>query len=354
MEFRARYELIGLFSLAVIAALFAFVFWINNKGGFGERAEYRVRFSVPVSGLAIGGGVNFNGIRVGEVLNLSLDRAEPGQIEALISIDKTTPVRADTLVGVDYQGLTGVANILLTGGSPSAGPLTAMPGQPPLLIADPAASRSWTQSAGRVLASIDDLIGRNSNRVDGILAGLERMTGGGAAGKGSAPLYDLPAPADFKLSGKTPTYQLVVSEPSVPLALNTDKLQQQRQPGEMRALDDVRFADNLPNLIQTRLIQAYENAGYLNAVLRPADAADPDYKLLLDIRTFALVTSGEPEAVFEFVAKLVDREGKVVAARPVKASVPAASVAPGDAVAALGQAFGIGAREVIEWTGAAL
>ena len=38
METRARYALIGAFMLAVIAASFAFVYWLENKGGFGQRA----------------------------------------------------------------------------------------------------------------------------------------------------------------------------------------------------------------------------------------------------------------------------------------------------------------------------
>ena len=51
METRARYALIGLFMLAVIAASFAFVYWLENKGGFGERDYYRLRFQGSVSGL---------------------------------------------------------------------------------------------------------------------------------------------------------------------------------------------------------------------------------------------------------------------------------------------------------------
>ena len=67
MEIRARYILMGLFLLAVIAGGFGFVYWLNNSGGFGERASYRVRFENSVSGLYTGSAVLFNGIRVGEV-----------------------------------------------------------------------------------------------------------------------------------------------------------------------------------------------------------------------------------------------------------------------------------------------
>ena len=54
METGARYALIGAFMLAVIAASFAFVYWLENKGGFGERSYYRLRFENSVSGLQTG------------------------------------------------------------------------------------------------------------------------------------------------------------------------------------------------------------------------------------------------------------------------------------------------------------
>ena len=68
METRARYALIGAFMLAVIAASFAFVYWLENKGGFGERAYYRVRFENSVSGLqaGLGGAVQRHSRRRGD------------------------------------------------------------------------------------------------------------------------------------------------------------------------------------------------------------------------------------------------------------------------------------------------
>ena len=73
MEIRARYVQMGAFTLAVIVAGFAFVYWLNNAGGLRERALYRVRFEGSVSGLLAGSAVLFNGIRVGEVTGLQLD-----------------------------------------------------------------------------------------------------------------------------------------------------------------------------------------------------------------------------------------------------------------------------------------
>ena len=77
MEIRARYVLIGAFTLAVIAAGFGFVYWLNNAGGLRERAVYRVRFEGSVSGLLAGSAVLFNGIRVGEVTGPAAQSGQP-------------------------------------------------------------------------------------------------------------------------------------------------------------------------------------------------------------------------------------------------------------------------------------
>src|SRR6185369_10032244 len=115
METRARYALIGFFMLAVILASFAFVYWLENKGGFSQRTNYQVRFDSSVSGLLVGSAVLFNGIRVGEVTDLTLDPEHPEQVVATIGVVQGTPVRSDTQVGLESQGLTGGAAVTLLG-----------------------------------------------------------------------------------------------------------------------------------------------------------------------------------------------------------------------------------------------
>src|SRR5262245_30563447 len=129
METRARYALIGAFMLAVIAASFAFVYWLENKGGFGQRAYYQLRFDSSVSGLQEGSAVLFNGIRVGEVTGLGLDPEHPDQVIVTVGVVNGTPVRSDTKVGIESQGLTGGAAVTLTGGDASSPPASAENGR---------------------------------------------------------------------------------------------------------------------------------------------------------------------------------------------------------------------------------
>jgi len=203
METRANYIVIGLFVVSVVFAAFAFIFWFHNIGGTAKQAVYIVRFDGSASGLRPGSAVLFNGIRMGEVAKLALNPADPHQVLATVEIDVKAPIRTDTKVGLDFQGLTGIASVALTGGTASAPALVSTDGQPPVLIADPSASQDVTRAVREVLQRIDLLLAengtlnntfknveafsatlaRNSQRIDNILAGLENLSGG-PEGKG--------------------------------------------------------------------------------------------------------------------------------------------------------------------------
>src|SRR5947208_4065849 len=117
METRAPFAIIGAFVLAAMVAVFGFVYWLNNTGGLGPRTSYHVQFDGSVPGLLVGAGVLFNGIRVGEVTALGLAPDSPRRVNATISVSATTPVRSDTKVSLEFQGLTGVPVVALEGGA---------------------------------------------------------------------------------------------------------------------------------------------------------------------------------------------------------------------------------------------
>ena len=201
METRASYIFTGAFTLAVIAGVFGFLYWVQNgAGGGGERSVYRVVFAGSVSGLRTGAAVLFDGMRVGEVTRLALDPADPRRVEALIAIERTTPVRADTKVALAFQGLTGLANVALAGGAPDAAAIVAPAGGLPTIYADASAGADLTQAARSMLGRVEGMIAeneeamrasmrnvetvtatlaKNSQRLDAVAAGLESLTGSG-------------------------------------------------------------------------------------------------------------------------------------------------------------------------------
>jgi phospholipid/cholesterol/gamma-HCH transport system substrate-binding protein len=371
METRSRYALIGLFMLAVIVASFAFVYWLENKGGFSQRDTYQVRFQGSVSGLLVGSAVLFNGIRVGEVTNLALSADAPDQVIATIGVVRGTPIRGDTQVGLETQGLTGGAAVTLRGGSADAPLPMAEGGTPPTLVAPPLASQDWTAAARDTFQHVDTILSensdslhsaiknidtfsgalaRNSDKVDGILAGLERMTGGGT-NPAEVPTFDLVAASSFPAPpAEAPNWTLVIPEPTTLMGFNTDKILLQPASGESVPLANARWGDNLPVLFQAKVIQAFENAGYAKQVSRTRDNVTGNYQLLIDIRSFHVLTADEPKADIDFVAKLLDQDGKIVSAKEFEASAPAAGSDAQAYVTAFDTAFGKLVTELLGWT----
>ncbi|MCP8937291.1 MlaD family protein [Alsobacter sp. SYSU M60028] len=161
METRANYALIGLFTLAVVAAAFGFVFWFSGKDAGATLKQYRIIFTGSVSGLQRGGQVLYNGLQVGSVTNLNLLQDDPSKVVALVEIDATTPMNVDTRARLEFTGLTGVASIQLTGGAPGSPPLVSKdPKQPPVILADRSDFQDLLESAQRLAKKADDVLTR--------------------------------------------------------------------------------------------------------------------------------------------------------------------------------------------------
>lgn len=167
METRANYALVGLFTLAVLAAAFGFVSWFSGLGGGTDRRAIRIVFSGSVTGLNTGSSVLFNGLRVGEVRDIQLFPDDPRSIFAVIEVAGTTPVREDTRARIEAQGLAGVVAIQLLGGKSDAPPLLAKAGQPlPTIIAERSEVQDLLETVRNVATRTNDLFERLGKLVD--------------------------------------------------------------------------------------------------------------------------------------------------------------------------------------------
>lgn len=370
METNARYMTVGTAVLAVIAALFVFVYWLNDSAGLGDRKLYRVKFKDTVSGLQVGAAVQFDGIRVGEVTSLRLDRNDPRGIIATIAVDSATPVRADTKAGVAFQGLMGTAAVSLGGGASNAPPLASSPGAaPPVLDADPAASQDISQAARQTLRQIDQMLAdnsegvkstidnlkvvsgalaRNSGRIDSIMAGLERLTGGGPAEK-PKPIFDLAAPNLASTINPAPKTQFVIAMPTAVIALQTQRMLGRSADGRISPIGDAEWSDSLPNLIQAKVAQSLSDAGFLVMPASSDQQPAGNDQLLIDIRDFALANDPVSAADIKFSAKLVDKSGHIVATRVFRATAPAKGTDPAQIAAAFDEAFAAAVTDLSAW-----
>jgi phospholipid/cholesterol/gamma-HCH transport system substrate-binding protein len=188
METRANYALIGVFTLAVVAAAFSFLLWFSGAEKPGGRKTYKIIFNGSVSGLSVGGVVLFNGVRVGGVKKIDLLPQDPSRVVALIDVEANVPVRADTKARLEYTGLTGVASVALTGGALDAPPLPTSPQQPGVIVAESSEFQDLIATARRVAAQASDfftktnrLIDDNSAAITASVKNVEKFSGALAA-----------------------------------------------------------------------------------------------------------------------------------------------------------------------------
>jgi phospholipid/cholesterol/gamma-HCH transport system substrate-binding protein len=174
MKARASNVMIGSVTLALIAGTLGAFLGYQKFAASKQLTPLRVVFEGSASGLKKGGSVNFGGVRVGEVVSLKLEN--PRRVVALAMIDNNAPVRKDTLAGLEFQGLTGVAALSLIGGSPQAPPVPLDHDGIPVLIADPDSTLDVQAKMKGALRTIDKVIADNRSEIKDTLLNLETFT----------------------------------------------------------------------------------------------------------------------------------------------------------------------------------
>ena len=117
MERQANYALVGALSLALLIGALVFVVWLAQYSFNQHYDLYRINFHGPVSGLSVGGEVQFNGIKVGEVTRIELDPEDANLIHTDVQIQARTPVRVDSVATAASQGITGVKFVQISPGT---------------------------------------------------------------------------------------------------------------------------------------------------------------------------------------------------------------------------------------------
>ena len=171
--------MIGSTTLAVIAAAVIGLLGYRKIHSIQQRGPLRIVFEGSASGLNKGGNVNFDGIQIGEIISLKLDN--PRKVVAFTLVDNSAPIRKDTVVGLEFQGLTGVAAISLTGGAEAAGPVPLDDDGVPTLSAD----LSEVLSIRDTLHNVDRILVNNQATIKDALLSFETYTAT-LTGKGDA------------------------------------------------------------------------------------------------------------------------------------------------------------------------
>ncbi|WP_435749754.1 MlaD family protein [Thauera sp. AutoDN2] len=152
METRAHHVLIGLFTVLVVGAALLFTLWLGKSDADRQFETYDIVFQEAVSGLSKGGTVEFNGIRIGDVVSLRLDPDDARRVIARVRVDSSAPVRTDTQARLVPAGITGLSMIRLSSGDDAASErLRAEEDEVPRIVAVPSAF-------GRLLADGEDAV----------------------------------------------------------------------------------------------------------------------------------------------------------------------------------------------------
>lgn len=180
-------------------------------------------------------------------------------------------------------------------------------------------------------------------------AALASVLAGLPAGCSGPPraTFDLSAPDNGFKARIGRRGQLVVQEPTAIPPTGSDRIVVRTGSDAVAYLSGAQWADQLPVLIQNRLIETFGNAHLLTAVGKPGILAD--YKLQTDIRRFEL-DAAQGKAAVEISAQLIGSNDRIAAAKIFSASAPAQGEDGANVAAALDAALGEVMRQIVLWT----
>lgn len=125
MTRKPNFVLTGVFVLVLGAAFIWGLLWISAGGRPQQFDRYVAYMRESVSGLNVDSALKYRGVDVGKVEEITIDTENPQRIRLLLQVRQGIPITTDTVATLEYQGLTGLANINLSGGSPGSPKLTA-------------------------------------------------------------------------------------------------------------------------------------------------------------------------------------------------------------------------------------
>lgn len=130
METRAGYLIVGTFVLVSFFGILGFFLWLAKSDLDYKANFYSIYFKGSVTGLTLGGSVNYLGVPIGTVKKIELDSRNPECVHLVIAIKDDILIKEDAYASLELQGLTGYKLVQIYGGSRESPLLKRKPGQP--------------------------------------------------------------------------------------------------------------------------------------------------------------------------------------------------------------------------------
>lgn len=171
METKVNYTIVGLFVVLLFGAMVSGILWLSGGAQYRKNYDTYLAFmQESVAGLNLNAPVKYRGVEVGRVKRISLDHGEQVRLE--LDIEHGTPIRENTVAVLRVQGLTGIAQVELSGGSRDAPDLKAKPGEkypvirtvPSLLTRLDTAGTDLLSSLNKIAAGFSAILDENNRR----------------------------------------------------------------------------------------------------------------------------------------------------------------------------------------------
>jgi len=199
---------VGLFVFISIAVFVAFVLWLTGRSGVEDMRPYTVMFQRDITGLSVGGPVNYMGVNVGSVTEMQLVRSGDMNVRVDIEVYGDTPVDSGTFASLAFQGITGVAVINLGSDPGRHDEIALSPGHEFLVIpVRDVGIAALLSSAPRIMTQMEDLLThanellneQNRTAIADTLTSLESMVS--ALAESRDTIADLPGELENTLTG---------------------------------------------------------------------------------------------------------------------------------------------------------
>ncbi|WP_321777641.1 MlaD family protein [Sulfurimonas sp.] len=163
MNNRVNYTLVGFMVLSGVALMLAFTYWLLKPSPEHETTKYNIHFNESVLGLNVDAAVKYRGINVGKVSRLRINPKNSEQVEVLISILKTTPIKETTVAKLTSQGITGLSYINLSLGVNGGPALKVKEGDEyPIIKTEASFFERFEKSLGTVSTKLSKTLSRTS------------------------------------------------------------------------------------------------------------------------------------------------------------------------------------------------
>lgn len=163
--------------------------------------------------------------------------------------------------------------------------------------------------------------------------------------------FSLSASPQVEVAQKRKNVQILVPTPAALKALDSENIVVHNMPGSITYLKGAQWGDRLTNLVQARLVQAFENSNAVGGVGRPGDGLAINYQVQVDLRDFGINASTSPQtSKIEIAVRVLnDKTGEVRATRVFSSTAPVSGAGNNAYVRALDAGFSDVTKQIVAW-----